>query len=211
MLIESGVKFQTVQKHLKFKTRDIAGCLITHEHGDHAKYIKQFVDAGVECYATLGTLKALAVTSHRLNIIKAKKAFRIGTWQILPFDIEHDVAEPVAFLLKSDNGYKVLYVTDTKYLKYSFDGITHMLLEINYIYEQMQQNIKEGSIHQALANRIMDSHFSLEYAIQFLKANDLSKLQEIHLIHLSSSNSNAQIIKEQVQRVSGVPVYIGGI
>ncbi|HGH0875980.1 TPA: MBL fold metallo-hydrolase [Staphylococcus pseudintermedius] len=210
MLVEAGIKFQSVQKHLKFKTRDIAGCLITHEHGDHAKYIKQFMDEGIECYATLGTLKALNVTSHRLNVIKSRKVFRVGSWQILPFEIEHDVAEPVGFLMKSDNGFKVLYVTDTKYLKYKFNGITHMLLEVNFIYEQMQQNVEDGVIHQALANRIMDSHFSLEYATQFLKANDLSELQEIHLIHLSSNNSNARFIKEQIQAVSGVTVYVGG-
>lgn len=169
------------------------------------------MDAGIECYATLGTLKALNVTSHRLNVIKSRKVFRVGSWQILPFEIEHDVAEPVGFLMKSDNGFKVLYVTDTKYLKYKFNGITHMLLEVNFIYEQMQQNVEDGVIHQALANRIMDSHFSLEYATQFLKANDLSELQEIHLIHLSSNNSNAHFIKEQIQAVSGVPVYVGGL
>ncbi|MCU5745882.1 MBL fold metallo-hydrolase [Staphylococcus sp. SQ8-PEA] len=210
-MIEAGVNYQKVQKHLKFRTRDIAGCLITHEHGDHAKYTKQFVENGIECYATLGTLNQLAITSHRLHVIKAKRAFRVGTWEILPFDIEHDVAEPVGFLMQSDKGYKVLYVTDTKYVKYKFKGVTHMLLEINYIYEQMQQNVKDGVIHQALANRIMDSHFSLEYAIQFLKANDLSKLEEIHLIHLSNNSSNAQKIKDEVQKVSGVPVYIGGL
>ncbi|UXR83201.1 MBL fold metallo-hydrolase [Staphylococcus sp. IVB6214] len=211
LLIETGVNYQKVQKALKFKTRDIAGCLVTHEHGDHAKYTKQFVENGVECYATLGTLNQLGITSHRLHVIKAKRAFKLGSWEILPFEIEHDVAEPVGFLMKSDNGYKVLYVTDTKYVKYKFTGVTHMLLEVNYIYEKMQENVKNGTIHQALANRIMESHFSLEYALQFLKANDLSKLQEIHLIHLSSSNSNAQTIKEEVQRVSGVPVYVGGL
>ncbi len=69
-------------------------------------------------------------------------------------------------------------------LKYKFNGITHMMLEVNYIYEQMQENIKNGSVHSTLANRIMESHFSLEHAIGMLKANDLTRLEEIHLIHL---------------------------
>lgn len=113
----------------------------------------------------------------------------------IAFDIDHDANEPVGFLLQSVHGYKVLYVTDTKYLKYKFKGLTHMMLEVNYVYEQMQQNIKDGIVHNALANRIMQSHFSLENAIGLLKANDLSKLQEIHLIHLSNNNSNATHIK----------------
>ncbi|EMZ05520.1 beta-lactamase, partial [Staphylococcus aureus M1067] len=129
---------------------------------------------------TAGTQQAMNFESHRLCTIKAKQELRIGTWSILPFDIEHDANEPVAFLLQSTLGYKVLYVTDTKYLKYKFNGITHMMLEVNYIYEQMQENIKNGSVHSTLANRIMESHFSLEHAIGMLKANDLTRLEEIH-------------------------------
>ena len=74
----------------------------------------------------------------------------------------------------------------------------------------MQQNIKDEVIHNVLANRIMESHFSLEHAIGMLEANDLSNLEEIHLIHLSSNNANAEQIKTSIQEVTGVPVYVGG-
>ncbi|HCY0691749.1 TPA: MBL fold metallo-hydrolase, partial [Staphylococcus aureus] len=59
--------------------------------------------------------------------------------------------------------------------------------------------------------RIMESHFSLEHAIGMLKANDLTRLEEIHLIHLSIQNSNAKYIKSEIQKVTGVPVYVGGL
>lgn len=205
------MKFERVQKHFKYRTRQIAGCLITHEHGDHAKYVKQYLNEGLNCYITNGTMLAIDYESHRLSTIKAKQEFRIGTWSIIPFDIEHDANEPVGFLLRSSLGYKVLYVTDTKYLKYKFNGITHMMLEVNYIYEQMQDNVKNGAIHQALANRIIDSHFSLEHAREMLKSNDLSKLESIHLIHLSVQNANADFIKQEIQETTGVPVYVGGL
>ncbi|GAB5829306.1 TPA: hypothetical protein O2V65_002656 [Staphylococcus aureus] len=57
----------------------------------------------------------------------------------------------------------------------------------------------------------MESHFSLEHAIGMLKANDLTRLEEIHLIHLSSQNSNTKYIKSEIQKVTGVPVYVGGL
>ena len=210
-MLEAGIKFEKVQKHFKGRTRKIKGCLITHEHGDHAQYVKQYLSEGINCYVTLGTYNAINIESHRIYNIKSKQEIRIGTWSILPFDIDHDANEPVGFLLQSVHVYKVLYVTDTKYLKYKFKGLTHMMLEVNYVYEQMQQNIKDGVIHNALANRIMQSHFSLEHAIGMLKANDLSNLEEIHLIHLSSNNANAEQIKTSIQEVTGVPVYIGGL
>ncbi len=103
---------------------------------------------------TAGTQQAMNFESHRLCTIKAKQELRIGTWSILPFDIEHDVSEPVAFFYKSTLGYKVLYVTDTENIlkMYKFNGITHMMLEVNYIYKRMQENIKNGS-HSTLAEQ----------------------------------------------------------
>lgn len=159
---------------------------------------------------TQGTKDALNINSHRLCTLKAKQELRIGSWSILPFEVEHDAAEPVGYLFKSDYGYKILYLTDTKYVKYKFKGITHMMLEVNYVYEKMLQNVKDGVLHKDLSNRVMESHFSLENAVEFLKANDLSKLQQINLIHLSSTNADAERIKNEIQQVSGVPVYIGG-
>ncbi|WP_460994190.1 MBL fold metallo-hydrolase, partial [Staphylococcus aureus] len=79
---------------------------MTHEHGDRAKYTKQFVDYGVISYMTAGIKQAMNVESHRLCMIKAKQVLRIGTWSILPFDIDHCAKEPVAFLLQSTIGYK---------------------------------------------------------------------------------------------------------
>ena len=49
------VKFERVQKHFKYKTRHIAGCLITHEHGDHAKYTavcRQWCNQLYDCWNT---------------------------------------------------------------------------------------------------------------------------------------------------------------
>ena len=40
-----------------------------------------------------------------------------------------------------------------------------MMLEVNYIYEQMQENIKTA-VSQHISKQIMESHFSLEHAIR---------------------------------------------
>ena len=44
----------------------------------------------------------------------------------------------------------------------------------------------------------------------FLSANDLSKVIEIHLIHLSSANSDAERFRKEIQAITGKPVYIAG-
>lgn len=209
-MLEAGISFKEMQKAVKFKTSKIKGCLITHEHNDHAQYMSQYLQHGIECYATEGTISGKSIVHHRLYTIEYKKQFKVGTWTILPFKVNHDAKEPCGYLLKSVHGYKLLFVTDTYYCQYKFPGITHMMLEVNYIYEEMQSNVQNGTLHPGLARRIMKSHFSLEHAVGFLRATDITRLKEVHLIHLSNSNSNAAIIKEKIQEVAGVPVYIGG-
>lgn len=209
-MLEAGISFKEMQKAVKFQTSKIKGCLITHEHNDHAAYTEQYLKHGIECYATKGTLEGINLEHHRLYEVEYKKTFKIGTWSIMAFRVNHDAKEPCGYLLKSVHGYKLLFVTDTYYCQYKFPGITHMMLEVNYIYEEMQNNVQNGSLHPGLARRIMKSHFSLEHAVGFLRATDTTQLKEVHLIHLSNSNSNAAVIKEKIQEVAGVPVYIGG-
>jgi phosphoribosyl 1,2-cyclic phosphodiesterase len=74
----------------------------------------------IDCYISAGTVEALGISGHRLNIIKAKQQFRIGTWTALPFDTQHDAAEPLGFLLANQDGEKLLYATDTYFIRYRF-------------------------------------------------------------------------------------------
>jgi phosphoribosyl 1,2-cyclic phosphodiesterase len=208
LLLEAGIKFKDIQRELNFQTSSIAGCLISHEHGDHAKAYKDIVKAGIDIYATLGTIEAIKATGHRIKSIEARKQFTIGTWTILPFEVEHDVAEPVGFLLANQQGEKLLFATDTYYIRYKFKGLTHLMVETNYSMEILNENIRSGSVPAVMKKRLMRSHFSLENVKDFLKANDLSKLQEIWLLHLSDSNSNAELFKREVQELTGKLVVV---
>jgi len=42
LLLECGIAFKKIRKALNFNTSSLAGCLITHEHGDHTKGLKTF-------------------------------------------------------------------------------------------------------------------------------------------------------------------------
>lgn len=208
IMIECGVTFKEIKKALNYKVSGIAGCLISHEHSDHAKGVKDLMKSGVDCYASQGTFEALNVTGHRMHPIKPLKQFKLGTWSILPFDTNHDCAEPLGFLLANEIGEKLLFITDSYYVKYKFKDISIMAVEANYSIDILNENIKNGSIPPVMKKRLMRSHFSLENVKEFLKANDLSKLQEIWLLHLSDSNSNAEFFKREVQELTGKLVIV---
>lgn len=206
LLLECGIRFKDIQKGLNFKVSEIAGCLISHEHHDHCKAAKDVVRAGIDCYMTLGTKEALNIDGHRIKIIKPKQQFKIGTWSILPFDTQHDAVEPVGFLLANTVGEKLLYVTDTCYIKYRFNGLTHIMIECNYALDILRRNVE--LVEPELKNRLLRSHFSLENVKECLKANDLSKVREIWLLHLSDRHSDAERFKREIQELTGKEVYV---
>jgi len=208
LLLECGIRLQDIRQRLNFRLSEIAGCLVSHEHGDHAKAIKDLLKAGVDCYMSRGTVEALKVTGHRVKIIEALKQFNIGTWAVLPFDTVHDAAEPLGFLLANRNGEKLLFATDTAYIRYKFQGLTHIMIEANYQADILHENVNDGLVLPEVRKRIRQSHFDLNHLKEFFKANDLSQVREIWLLHLSGDNSDAERFKRETQELTGKPVYI---
>ncbi|MBY0052315.1 MBL fold metallo-hydrolase [Brevibacillus agri] len=208
LLLEAGIRYKDIQRALNFQTTKIAGCLISHEHGDHCKAVADIVKAGIDVYASQGTLDALGLSSHRAKRIRANQQLRIGTWTILPFDVQHDVAEPLGFLLANQAGEKLVFITDSYYCRYKFPGLTHIMLECNYSMQILDQNIESGRVPAIMKKRLLRSHFSLENAKDFLLANDLSKVQEIWLLHLSDNNSDEGLFKREIQELTGKPVFV---
>lgn len=208
LLLEAGIRYKDIQRALNFQVSSIAGCLISHEHGDHGKAAADVIKAGIDVYASQGTLDALGLSGHRAKSIKAKQQFQIGTWTILPFDVQHDVAEPLGFLLVNRAGEKLVFATDTYYIRYRFPGLTHIMVECNYSLRILDENISAGRVPAVMKKRLLKSHFSLEHVKDFLLANDLSKVQEIWLLHLSDNNSDAALFKHEIQELTGKPVWV---
>ena len=198
-----------IKQALNFRVRDIAGCLITHAHGDHAKAAGDLAKAGVDVYTSQGTIDACRLTGHRIKPVKALQEVMIGTFAVLPFDVQHDAPEPLGFLLTSRRtGEKLLYFTDTYYLKYRFTGLTHIMGECNYSMDIVEQSVRNGYIPPELVPRLIKSHMSLEHFLDLLKANDLHEVKQIYLLHLSNNNSDAERFREAVQKLTGTEVYV---
>ena len=209
LLLECGIKFKDIQKALNFNLSEIKGVLLSHEHGDHSKAFKDVLKHGLKIYSSLGTIESLDHKNYYPNIIYAGKPFFIGTWSIYPFDVKHDAAEPLGFVLTSENGYRVLFATDTYVIPYHFPGVTHMLIESNYDENTLQDQISEGLPKFRYA-RLIKSHQSLQSVLMYLEKVDKSKLEEIHLIHLSEGNANKDFMINKVEELNGIKTYAHG-
>jgi phosphoribosyl 1,2-cyclic phosphodiesterase len=205
ILLDCGLPWKKVQELLEFKTSDIAAICLSHEHKDHSKGIADAAKRGIDCYALPETFEALNLKGHRFHPIDLAKQFNIGTFRVRAFSLEHDVPN-AGFLLTNQVNEKALYITDSYYCEYRFGaGLRIIAVECNYSIDTL-----DPDIHPAVKNRLYKSHFELGNLKKFLQANDLSQVQEIHLLHLSGKNSDAEGFKREIQQLSGAPVYILG-
>lgn len=207
LLIEAGLPLKQIRQALDFRLSEIRGVCLTHEHMDHARGAADVMKAGADLFCTAGTADALGLSGHRLHIIEPLRQFSVGTWTVLPFPVDHDAAQPVGYLLASGDA-KALYLTDAPYCRYTFQGLTHIALEVNYSLDILDENVASGAVAHELRNRIRKSHMSLETALDLLRANDLSCVEGIHLLHLSDANSDAERFRREVQALTGKPTYI---
>ncbi|MBT7632046.1 MAG: MBL fold metallo-hydrolase [Desulfobacula sp.] len=207
IMIECGIPFKQIQEAFSFKLSKVSGCLISHSHKDHCKATKEISRAGINCYMSKKTGEEIGVTGHRIHTFKTKEIFKIGTFKILPFSLQHDV-ENHGFLLQSNNGDKLCYITDSFYCRYQFSGVKYYLIECNYQADKLEKNIKAGVVPEAIRNRITRSHFEIENVKEFFRANDCSKIRQIHLIHVSGNNGDKELFKAEIQALTGKEVYI---
>jgi phosphoribosyl 1,2-cyclic phosphodiesterase len=207
LVIEAGINISKVKEAVDFNLRKICCCLVSHEHNDHAGHIQSYMDAGITVYSSKGTFKAKGIKSHRAFTMEANKKVQIGNFKVVSFKVEHDCAEPFGFLIHHPETGNILFATDTKYLRYRFENLNNILIEANYSTSIIDDHYING-LHPAQRARIINSHMSLEACKGVLKANDLSKVNNIVLIHLSDGNSHAREFQREIELLTGKTVHV---
>lgn len=204
LIIEAGVRFDKVKKALGFDLSRVAGCIVTHEHGDHAKYVRDFIASYVPVYMSFGTCQALGLQqSGVVNAVKPLAPFSVGSFKVMPFPVQHDAAEPFGWLVKHEECGSVLFATDTYYLRYRFNGLSNILIECNYRLDLLRRNVQAGRIDRQRYNRTIESHMSYGTCLDTLLANDITRVNNIVLIHLSADNSHAREFTSGIAKATG--------
>lgn len=208
LLLECGISWKDVKKALDFNLSGICGCLISHEHKDHCKAVEDVIKAGIDVYASRGTLESCGVLdSHRSIVLEYEN--QIDRFIVRPFKTEHDAAEPLGFMIyDTKTKEKLLFATDTYYLRYTFPKLDYIMIECNYDREVLRENIENGLIPASLKDRLLESHFALHNVKEFLTANDLRYCKQIVLLHLSDSNSDPEKMKLEIEELTGIPTIV---
>lgn len=208
ILLDAGISAKRIVRALG-GLGAVCGCVLTHEHGDHATGCKDLAAAGIDIYASPGTFRAIEPkhgASPRYRSIEPLRAVSVGRFTILAFPTEHDAEQPYGFLVRYEpTGETAIYATDTFYLRHTFPGVHYWIVECNYVDEIMEQQVVDGEIEKALRDRLRRSHMSLRRLVDSLKVNDLTEARAIVLVHLSGERSDEQAMIRAVIEATGIP------
>jgi phosphoribosyl 1,2-cyclic phosphodiesterase len=217
LLIECGVQFKKIQQACGFKTNKILACLITHEHKDHCLCVKEILKRGIQVVCTKGTAEALGIEHHPYVLtIKYGRLYGFNNLTVTAFETEHDAVEPCGFMIDDMSDYiltsdnkripkqRLVYITDSYYCRYKFEHMTDIMIECNYD----DMSLISGDDNVSLRKRVLKSHMSLESCVELLKSNDLSKVDCVHLMHLSDRNSDEERMKRKVAEATGKRVVV---
>jgi len=195
LIIEAGVNIKEVKQSINFDLTRISGVLVSHRHLDHSKYLNDFLIMGIKCYAN-NDVYSLYSNFNNMIEIKSKSLYRIGDFEIVPFDAKHDVPTN-GFLIKHEEMGLTVFLTDSYYSPYRFEGVNNFIIESNYSEKILKQKEMAGA-NTFVSDRVRRSHMSLENCQKLLSANDLSSVNNIVLIHLSDANSDAKLFQRIV-------------
>lgn len=209
LIIDLGIKFQDVQRALSYDLQRVVGAVVTHRHGDHATAVEKAAQAGIIIHTNLDVINAQREYIRPLLIKTNVRQWTMigGDFEVLPLQVVHDVPCE-AFVVRHPEMGKLLFCTDSVTLPYKLNGLNHIMIEANYSDKMLEQAITEGTTHAAMRPRLLASHMELATTIQALKAQDLSQVEEIILLHLSSGHADPEFFKDRVQAATAIPTYV---
>ncbi|MDR2513830.1 MAG: hypothetical protein LBD02_01315 [Christensenellaceae bacterium] len=201
LLVECGLPLKKIHRLLDRPVTDYAACLVTHEHKDHSKAVGELLSRGVPCYMTQGTKDALGDEAAFATVVRYGKKVEIGSFSVKAFATAHDCAEPCGWLIHSTTTVeRLVFATDTAFIRYRFPGLTEAAVECNYSESQLVQS----ELPPQVIDRIRATHMSFEQAGRWLVSNDLIGVRKVWLLHLSDRHSQAWSFEQLIAKTTGI-------
>lgn len=208
LIIEAGADMGTLKKALDFNFNKVCGCIISHAHKDHSKYLPNLLNLGINCYTNRDVAESFQVSnSPYIKIFDENIIIKIGNFGVYAFPVFHDIPT-LGFVIHHNETGQILFMTDTYTCDHRFENLSHIMIEANYDMEIVNERVFKGSITSFHAKRLAKSHMEISKTIRIIKNQDLSNVRNIILLHLSRDNSNAEDFKSRIIRETSILTHI---
>lgn len=191
IILDCGISLREIIKHKNFNgIRNVDFAFSSHNHQDHRKYAQDIKKCGIKL-----------ITEEDLG----NKVRQIGQWNILLFEVAHNVKNCGIVIADTTTNQKLCYVTDFSSMP-KIEGIDIWLYEINHDDKTVLKALEKDTLESVHINNSLKNHNSLEKAIEYFKALKYPPKQII-LCHLSNDfGSRKTVLKEMKQFCDNVKV-----
>lgn len=198
LLLECGVPAKEMLKAIDYQTAKVSGCLLSHVHGDHSAYIKQYMRYGIKVYTSDEVESDIeTIIGEKTVGLQRMKRQQIGAFSVIPFRVPHGATECDGWLIDTPDG-RILFITDAEYCPYDFSkmNINYGLIECNYAEDYISRE-DDG----AKFNHVLTGHMELETAKRLIQTINNVSLRSIGLIHLSAENGNPVRFADEIRQL----------
>jgi len=207
-LVDAGFSARQLEVRLEslgVAAEEIAGIVVTHDHGDHTRGMGVFSRRhGTPLYMTERTRDACASLlrgTEDVRLYRPGRPFDLGDVRVEPFLTVHDAADPVGVaVVERATGLRLGVATDlgrpTAQIRHALEGCDVLILEANHDELMLATGPYPWSVKQRIASS--HGHLSNQAAARFAVELLHPRLAGVVLAHLSSECNRAELALEVV-------------
>ncbi|MFO7543118.1 MAG: MBL fold metallo-hydrolase [Thiobacillus sp.] len=183
---------------------DLAGIVVTHEHGDHIGGVGRLARKHkLPVWLTAGTLAmAQDLKGVAAQVIDSHAAFAVDGLEIQPFPVPHDAREPVQFVF-GDGNRRLGVLTDTgcstPHIEAMLQGVDALVLECNHDAAMLESGPYPVSLKRRVGGRF--GHLENTQSAALLASLKHDKLQCVMAAHVSRKNNTAALAQRALAHV----------
>lgn len=194
LILDAGIPIKKIKQGCNWNVSDIVGCVVTHKHLDHSKAVSDLEEMGIPIYkpyvsnSYIGGYGEFAIVSVPLNDMHG---------HFKHTDADGTECPCYGFIIKHPEMGRMLYITDTEYVRWRFKDISHILVSCNYQKKYIATDNVSKQFH------VINGHMELETCAGFIAANKSDCLHNVVICHLSANNSNGEEMMAAIKKVAG--------
>jgi phosphoribosyl 1,2-cyclic phosphodiesterase len=189
---------------LGLQAADLAGIVVTHEHGDHLGGVGRLARKHrLPVWLTSGTLAmAQDLDGVAVQVIDSHEPFALDGLEIQPYPVPHDAREPVQYVF-GDGDRKLGVLTDTgcstPHIEAMLAGVDALVLECNHDAAMLENGPYPVSLKRRVGGRF--GHLENGQSAALLDKLKHEKLQCVMAAHVSRKNNTSGLAQRALAEV----------